>query len=120
MRRMVRKALVIPDFLYWARDTVRAIAPDALAKRDNEKIAIAIRNYVARHIQFVPDPVGIENLTPPLTRARLLQAAPARVLLGDCDDAATLSAAIAMAVGIPATFTVRAFRKPDAPYQHVF
>jgi hypothetical protein len=40
-------------------------------------------------------------------------------VLGDCDDASSLSAAIAGAVGIRSAIEARAFWAPYAPYQHV-
>lgn len=119
MRHLVRRALHDRAFVWWVRDVMATAAPAAIAARNFGALARAIRDYVGAHIRFVPDPRGVENLTPPSEHARLLKETPAAVLLGDCDDAATLSAAMGMALGMDATFSVRAFRRPDNPYQHV-
>ena len=52
----------------------------------------------------------------PAVQLRTLQRAPD--IRGDCDDAATLGATLAKALGRPARFRVLAFR-PGAPYGHV-
>lgn len=114
MASKVRQAIVDRDFVYWARSLFVG-APE----RDYAALARDVCAYVGYHIKFCRDPVGVENLTPPIEHMRLLQASPSRVLLGDCDDAATLSAALAMAVGCPCSFRILAFRAPDAPFQHV-
>lgn len=120
MRKSVISALGNQDWLLFARGVIiRSGAPS----RDAQAMAYAIRDYVARHLKFVRDPVGIENLTRPVDHMRQLeQAGPSGYILGDCDDAATLSAALAGAVGIPSTFTVLAFDwgRGASPYQHVF
>ncbi|MGI8481227.1 MAG: transglutaminase domain-containing protein [Chthoniobacterales bacterium] len=118
MRQKVRQAVLDHDFVWWARKELHKLAPDAFASRNWSQVARAVRQYVGAHIRFTPDPVGDENLTPPLEHMRMFQNG-ATILLGDCDDAATLSAAMAEAVGIPAEFVLRAFYKPDNPYQHV-
>lgn len=117
MRHLVEKATFTQNFVYWARQEIARTGADS---RTPSSVAYAVRDYVKRHIQFMPDPVGQDNLTPPLDHMELIKANPQRPLLGDCDDAATLSAAMAGVAGIPSTFTVLAFWRPDSPYQHVF
>lgn len=120
MRELVRAAIQNDSFVTWARAEMMRYSGSAIERRDWQAVARGVRDYVARSIRFAPDPVGIESLTSPLVHQKLLSA-PGRIspLIGDCDDAATLAAALGMAVGIPATFTVRAFFKPDNPFQHV-
>lgn len=80
--------------------------------------AIAIREWVDNHFQFVRDPVGIEELRSPTDMARLLSRSP--LIQGDCDDAAVFTAALGRAIGLRAKFTAVAFVDPRAPYTHVY
>lgn len=117
MQHNVNGAIQDHEFVNWVRGEIYRYSPNAVEERNYPAVARAIRAYVADHIKFVPDPVGIENITPPQEHMRLLQ--KVRIVLGDCDDAATLSAAMGKSLGIGASFKILAFRKPDAPYQHV-
>lgn len=117
MRRYVNEAIANHDFVWWTRDEINKISSEAIMNRNWTGVARAIRDYTAAHIRFVPDPEGVENITYPMDHMKFLRSH--RVLLGDCDDAATLSAAMGKAVGIPAEFRILAFYKPDNPYQHV-
>lgn len=124
MRQLVNAALQSHSWVWFARALVANTG--AVDSRSPSTIALAIRDYLRQRLHYAPDPVGIENLTPPLEHMAQLQAAeaagPGGYVVGDCDDAATLSAAIAGAVGIPSTFTIRAFDwgKGPSPFQHVF
>lgn len=126
MARAVREAIVDISFVWWARSIVQDCPP-----RNETCCAYSIREYVSGAIRFVRDPVGVENITPPLEHMRKLRGAFGAYVLGDCDDAATLSAALGMAVGLPARFVAIAFPMPgdapgmkytadNAPYQHVY
>lgn len=117
MAHDVNGAIQDTDFVRWVRGEIAELAPVQIEERNNTGIARAIRAYVADHIKFCPDPVGIENITPPQAHMKMLS--KSRYVLGDCDDAATLSAAMGKSLGIPAEFRILAFRRPDAPYQHV-
>jgi transglutaminase-like putative cysteine protease len=117
MQHLVNGAIQDHEFVWWVRGEINAIAPVTIESRDYAGVARAIRSYVAAHIRFSPDPDGIENITPPLEHMKYLR--KYRVLLGDCDDAATLSASMGKALGIPAEFRILAFWRPDSPYQHV-
>jgi transglutaminase-like putative cysteine protease len=117
MQHRVNAAIQDHEFVWWTRNEINNIASLAIISRDYVRVARAIRDYLSAHIRFMPDPFGVENITPPLEHMKLLQ--KHRVLLGDCDDAATLSAAMGKAVGIPAEFRILAFYKPNNPYQHV-
>jgi transglutaminase-like putative cysteine protease len=117
MRRLVDAAVRQADFLLWAREQVRRMGTDL---RDPRAIANAIRLYVATRLAFVRDPIGFESLTPPLKHMLALDRY--RVVGGDCDDAATLAAALGRALGLRAAFTVEAFDwgKGPSPFQHVY
>ena len=117
MKTYVNEAIRDHEFVWWVRERIDNIAPVTIMNRDWAGVARAVRDYVAAHIRFCPDPSGVENITAPLDHMKFLRSH--RVLLGDCDDAATLSAAMGKALGIPAEFRILAFYKPDNPYQHV-
>ena len=119
MRTKIRQAIEDHDFVWWCRGEISRLSPDAIQLRDWTRVARTVREYVEAHIRYTPDPVGVENITDPIEHMRLLQANPHAILLGDCDDAATLGASMGEALGIPATLTIMAFWAPNSPYQHV-
>jgi len=53
-------------------------------------------SWIASHIRFQKDPIGIETVQSPLVTLRLG--------VGDCDDHSTLLLGMALAVGLPARF----------------
>ena len=112
MRLLVAEAIRQPEFQAWARSIVLGVP-----RQDRTAQAYAVRDFIAHRIAFVRDPVGVESLTAPMQHMRWLIRRGA-VLGGDCDDAATLSAALGMAIGIPASFTLTAYR--GGPWQHVY
>lgn len=78
----------------------------------------AIRAFLTQHVHFVPDPLTVEWLTPP---PALLQTIVDRYYtMADCDDVATLGAALGGAIGIPSRFVVLGFVHPNAPMGHVY
>lgn len=78
----------------------------------------ALRGWLADRLTFAPDPVDIEWVDDPLDQLTDL-AAHGRIH-GDCDDAATLGATLARAMGLPARFVVAGFGPPPAPFAHVW
>lgn len=95
-----------------AHAIVQSIAP-----RDYVRMARAIRYWMQRAFRFIPDPRGVELVrTPEYMLERYLVKG---IITGDCDDAATLGAALGMAVGIPAKFVAIGFRT-NGPLAHVF
>lgn len=85
--------------------------------RNQEAHANAIRQYLASVFHFVPDPRGVETIRTPLYQLR--EIGETGGVGGDCDDAAVLGAALAMAVGISAWFRIVKFRR-DGEFAHVF
>lgn len=72
---------------------------------------------MVRRFRFVPDPRGVELLKSPhvmLNEWRLSGEAT-----GDCDDAAILSASVALAMGLRVRWILLAFT-PSGPYKHVY
>ena len=78
----------------------------------------AIRRYVGSFVTFQDDPPGIEYVQQPV---RLVQEIAAHgVTFGDCDDVATLAAALGLAIGLKAQYVVTAFKPLPTPFAHVY
>lgn len=71
----------------------------------------AIGNFVRDRILYVRDPVRVERVQTPEATLRLKT--------GDCDDKATLTAAMLESVGIPARF-VAIGKSPLSNFSHVY
>jgi transglutaminase-like putative cysteine protease len=80
--------------------------------------AMAIRGWLSEHLRFVRDPVAMELLSEP--RWLVEEVRRRGYVQGDCDDAATLGAALARAIGISGFLDAVAFWSDRAPYQHVY
>lgn len=77
----------------------------------------ALRDWLASRVSFMPDPYGVELLRTP--EYMLEQIRREGVVRGDCDDVATLAAALGLAGGFPARFVLYAFGHA-LPFSHVF
>lgn len=108
----IRDSLRDPAVIETARGIIRQVTP-----RDCVAQAAAIRAWVDRHFLYVPDPLGVELLETPATH--LAHIKKDGKVQGDCDDAATLAAALGEAVGLRATLHALAYVSKSAPYQHV-
>lgn len=113
MRRLVRAGVSDLLTLETAQAIVRLCPP-----RDVRCEAEALRGWLARNFRFTRDPALVETLRPP--RRLLEQIQRDGVASGDCDDAATLGAALAACIGFVPWAVVTGFRRPGAAFQHVF
>ncbi len=113
MRALANESLAVPLVVETARGIVSTVA-----SRDYLQMAQAIRAWLARNFKFVPDPMGVELLSTP--EYQLRQYRNSGVIMGDCDDAAVLGAALAKAVGIGARFVAVGFRPYPAPLTHIY
>lgn len=112
MRRLVNDALAKPFVNEYATGIVSTVP-----SRDYLRMALAIRHWLDRNFKFVPDPVGVELLRDP--ERQLLEFRNTGRIIGDCDDAAVLGAALGKSVGIRAKFVAVGFRTPG-PLAHVY
>lgn len=112
MRRNVRESLTSERVLV----TARKIA-DAAGARDEVTQARLIRQWLCDRFKFLNDPLGIELLEAPSFQINRILARGH--VQGDCDDAATVSAALLLAIGIPCQFITLAFA-PSGPWAHVY
>lgn len=100
-------------------DTVRRLG-ESLAGGHGAAVqrALRLRDWMVRHFLFVRDPADVELLTTPGEQLR--QIADTGVTWGDCDDAATLGAALARAGGLPVRYVLYGFGSRSAPFSHIF
>lgn len=112
MRGLVNASLSVPLVVETATGIVSSIP-----SRDYFGMAQAVRAWLARNFKFVPDPVGLELLRDP--EYQLREWMTRGQIIGDCDDAAILGAALGKAVGINAKFVAVGFRDPG-PLVHVY
>lgn len=71
----------------------------------------ALHRYVRDGIRYIKDPVGIEKVQTPTVTMEIQH--------GDCDDKATLLAALLESIGHPARFVAVGFEKPG-DFSHVY
>lgn len=88
------------------------------AHSDRDNAATNLRAWLLTHSRFTPDPDNMELVRTPVEQLHVI--ATHGTMPGDCDDVATLGAALARALGMRARFVVLAFDGPNAPYQHVY
>jgi transglutaminase-like putative cysteine protease len=88
-----------------------------LQPKDYLSEIIAIRNWVASHVRYVNDPLTTEWTKDPQRLAEEILAKG--VAAGDCDDIASLIAAMARQCGREAEFVTVGFGAPGQ-YAHVF
>ena len=77
----------------------------------------AIRRWLARRFEFESDPPGLELLKAPDVMLREWE--DGGKFTGDCDDAAIMAAAVALAAGFRVRWVVVGFR-PGGPFRHVY
>jgi transglutaminase-like putative cysteine protease len=114
MTAAVDLALDSPDVVFFARQ----LAARAGVRRPYRQ-ALAIQNFLERTWRFVDDPYDRDTFVVPDVALR--EYAATGVMTGDCDEAATMGAALGRAIGLHAQFVVLFFDTlPDASVQHVF
>jgi transglutaminase-like putative cysteine protease len=106
MRATARAALAYPITMTTARQ-IGGATPTTRAQ--------FLRSWLAQHTQFQPDPDDVELVRTPVEQ--LARIAKDGVAKGDCDDVATLGAALALALGLKPRFIVLDF---GDGYQHVY
>jgi len=75
-----------------------------------------VRRFVTEAVRYVPDAWNAEVVRSPTYMLRRIQRSG--VAYGDCDDMATLAAALGLALGIPARYVLVGFN--GGPLEHVF
>lgn len=80
-------------------------------------LAPRIRGWLESHWREVPDPYGVELLRTPLEE--LTQYHTTTRMSGDCDDVATLAAALGLALGLSARYVAVSFGPSHVP-EHVY
>lgn len=113
MRRLARQAAVDRGVQVLTQVAV-GDATDPAAQWAN------LRQWLAVHTHFQSDPVAVELVRTPWRQFQRIR--NDGVMRGDCDDVATLAAAMTLALGRRARFVVLGFVVPGpaAPYRHVY
>lgn len=104
-----------------AAPSIRAIAQQAAGgATDATDQWHNLRDWLTIHTQFTPDPDDTELVRTPIEQ--LTRIAQSGVMRGDCDDVATLAAALTKALGRRARYVVLGFIEPGpaTPYRHVY
>jgi transglutaminase-like putative cysteine protease len=116
MKRLTYEALLSPDIIQTATDIVRNVSG-----HDTRGLAAAIDGWSRSHVGYLDDPIvqsgGDFLRTPDYVLLEIKHKGRARI---DCDDAAMLTAALALSVGLVPRFHAVAFGDPSAPFQHVY
>lgn len=105
MRKLAREASDHPSFVQLTRELVGGVK-----QKDFVGEARRVHEFVRDRIRYLKDPLGMEWVQTPVVTLNVRQ--------GDCDDKATLAAAMLRALGHPSRFVVIGF----APhrYSHVY
>lgn len=113
MIRLIRLGSSSPTVRKAATSLVKYVqARDYLAQSS------VIRAWVASHLKFLRDPRGTELLhTPDVLLSMISTGGTA---YADCDDAAILAGALALAIGLRVRIVTVAFKDPSAPFTHTF
>lgn len=117
MRALVRNALRSPVILRWAHTVVDGTS-------DPDEQIVAIENWVRDHFEFHLDPQTVNGvkvfdlLSHPLAQAEMYL--KLGKIVGDCDDAAVLTATLGRANFRPARFRVIGFQGREGPFLHVY
>lgn len=106
MRMLVAAAKIDPRVIQTATSIIFTAPP-----KDDIAEANAIFEWVRDSIRYTRDVHGVEVISPPLT---VIQRQ-----VGDCDDKATLLAALFEVVGIPTRFVIAGYTAPGF-FEHVY
>jgi transglutaminase-like putative cysteine protease len=101
-----------------ASPIVRAAAWRAAGMTPFTRKPDRLREWLARHTAFEEDPPGVELVREPETLI-LDQLLPFGRIAADCDDIATLAAALGLALGLRARFLVIGFSREDG-FSHIW
>lgn len=107
MRAMVQDAKISPEVLQCAHSLI------GLSPQHGEATeADTLFRFVRDDVRYIPDVLGVETLTEPAyVLARMS---------GDCDDKATLLAALLESVGKPTRFVLAGYTPEHREYEHVY
>lgn len=79
--------------------------------------ARAIGRFVQKHVAYVRDATGYEQLQDPLLMIEKVQTGEAR---GDCDDMALLIATLLLSIGHNPFFRIVKYRSMFGPFNHIY
>lgn len=113
VRKLALGAQFDPYVVNWAREIVGTVP-----ERDYEGYCRAIREFLSRHTYFIRDVRDADNIDTPADQLANIEETGRTS--GDCDDIATLGAALALCVGCNVRLKLIAFVDNDAPFEHIY
>lgn len=102
--------------------TVRALAlaiinHERTLSHDYVNEALAIGRFVQRHVAYVRDAAGFEQLHDPILMIEKINAGQAR---GDCDDMALLIVTLLLSIGHFPSFRVVKYNRASPSFNHIY
>jgi hypothetical protein len=79
--------------------------------------ALAIGDYIKKHVRYLRDPDDIEYLQDPVDMIKQIQL---RTAQGDCDDMALLTATLLLSVGHQPLFRAIRFEQATGNFNHIY
>lgn len=114
MKRVARQRAIHPE----VRQLALAIIRQAKTQSQNYiDEAIAIGKYVHKHMNYVRDIDGVEQLHDPVM---LIDQLRRGVAIGDCDDMSLLIATLLLSIGHKPYFRIVRYGKHSGPYHHIY
>jgi len=113
MARMVRDCAGSPIVRGQAVELARRVRAS-----DPIELIGAIRGWLGEHVRFLNDPYWVETIADP--QRMVSEIATRYYTVGDCDDVATLGAALGASLGLEPRFVVLGFHAENAPMSHVY
>jgi hypothetical protein len=114
MRKAARFCAADPYIRMYAIGILNQYKTDSQNYADE---ALAIGDYVKKHVRYVRDPDGIELLTDPKTMIDMLNRGIAR---GDCDDMSLLIATLLLSIGHTPYFRAVRYDSFFGHYNHIY
>ncbi len=114
LKNLARAAALRPEVRSYAAELVRGI--DGFDTYTQSRV---LADFVGIHCDFLADPYHAEALHDPVwTLGQILTRQYVQV---DCDDVASLAAALGLAIGLRARFVVVGFgSSPSVPFRHIW
>lgn len=96
---------------------LRRFAENAAGAGDRTKQAINLYNAIRKHLNYLPDPIGVEMTKSPSVMVGEMEARGNSA--GDCDDHACFGYTLLKTIGIPAMLRVAWYGNVDMP-RHIY
>ncbi len=119
--KMMKKAILgprgamSPTVRFVAEDIIREVSP-----KDYLSECLACRYWVNQHVDYTRDPAHVEWIRDPQALIEAMRKSPTGRVRADCDEFASLCAALWLALGNTVELVTVGFEAPPAEDSHVF